>query len=119
MGGIKRLLGDRPPPEGIKPSVSDLINWSSEASTEAVFVKASSFGEILRYEFFKVKIRGQHNGILGFFEIELQRYGMTAEEQHQAVETVKDLRAGEKIIYWTRGVNVYSPKDWFYKIERR
>ena len=95
------------------------VDWSSEASTEAVFVKASHFEEILGYDFFSVKTRGQHNGILGFFEIKLQRNAMTTEEQVQAVETIKDLHSGEKIIYWTRGVNIHSPEKWFYKIERK
>ena len=121
MSEMKRRFGYLFETYNFRKNKTIEVDWNSVASTEAVFVKvkASHFEEILGYDFFSVKVRGQNNGILGFFEIKLQRNGMTTEEQNQAVETVKDLRSGEKMIYWTRGVNVYSTKEWFYKIKRR
>ena len=118
MGEMKKLLGDRPPPERdrlppegirppeeIKPSRSDLVNWSSEAITEAVFKRYENFADMLF-----VYVEGQENPIVC-------TSNHTGDYQ-QAVKYVKDLCSGERVMYCTRGVNVYSPKDWFYKIER-
>jgi len=82
-----------------------MVDWNSEATTEAIFKHYEDDGRTL-----KIYIDGQVNpikctsGHSGDYEI--------------AVEYAKDLHPGEKVKYWSRGVDVYSPKEWFYKIQR-
>jgi superfamily I DNA/RNA helicase len=35
-----------------------------------------------------------------------------------AVASVKDLKDGDKVKYQSRGIDQYSPKEWFFKIEK-
>ena len=72
MSEMKRRFGYLFETYNFRKNKTIEVDWNSEASTEAVFVKASHFEEILGYDFFSVKTRGQHNGILGFFEIKLE-----------------------------------------------
>jgi hypothetical protein len=81
------------------------VDWSAEATTDAVFKRFEDNGYTL-----KVYIEGQDNPIKC-------TSSHTGDYQH-AVEYVKDLYPGEKVIYQSRGVGSYSPKEWFYKIER-
>lgn len=84
---------------------SNSVNWSDKSITEAIFKRYEDDGHTL-----KIYIDGQDSpvkctsGHTGDYEL--------------AVKYAKDLYTGEKIKYWSRGVNVYSSKDWFYKIER-
>ena len=99
------------------------VDWSSEASTEAIFVKEFSplplFKKHLDLDVTSIRVRGEHEGILGFYNIRLQWDLMTDEEQLQALRDVKKISSGEKIIYWTRGANIHDPRKWFFKIERK
>jgi len=92
----------------IKDSIisnNNSVNWNQVAKTEAVFKHFEDNGRVL-----KVYIDGQENPI----KCTSGHIG----DYQKSVEFVKDLHHGEKIMYWSRGVNVYSPKEWFYKIER-
>ena len=81
------------------------VNWSSEAVTEAIFKHYKDDGRTL-----EVYIDGQYSPIkctsshIGDYQL--------------AVKYAKNLSPGQEIMYWSRGVNVYNPKQWFYKIER-
>ena len=81
------------------------VNWSSEASTEAVFKHYKDDGHTLEIYIDRqdkpIKCTSSHTG-----------------DYQLAVEYVKNLNPEEQITYWSRGVNVYSPKEWFYKVER-
>ncbi len=87
-------------------SNSGSVDWSAESTTEAIFKHYEDDGRVL-----KVYIEGQGGPI--------KCTSNHAGDYQLAVEYVKDLYSGEKIIYWSRGVNVYSSKEWFYKIERK
>ena len=86
-------------------SDSNKVNWSDESTTEATFKSYENDGYTLRIyieeQDMPIKCTTGHVG-----------------DYALAVEYVKDLHAGEKIKYQSRGVHVYSPKEWFYKIER-
>jgi len=84
---------------------SNNVNWNDESITEAVFKYYEDDGFTL-----KIYINAQDNPI----KCTSRHTG----DYEQSVECAKDLHVGEKIKYWSRGVNVYSPKEWFYKIER-
>ena len=84
---------------------SNSVNWSSEAVTIAVFKRYEDNGSII-----KVYIDNQDDPI--------KCTSNHAGDYQLAVKLVKDLRSGEDITYYSRGVNVYSSKEWFYKIER-
>ncbi len=91
----------------IKESINSnngLVNWSDESTTESIFKHYEDDGRIL-----KVYIEGQGAPI----KCTSNHTG----DYQLAVECVKGLYSGEKIIYRSRGVNVYSSKEWFYKIE--
>ncbi|MEO1945193.1 MAG: hypothetical protein ABGY11_12905 [Candidatus Thioglobus sp.] len=82
-----------------------MVNWNDEATTEAIFKHYEDDGRTL-----KIYIDGQESPIkctsshTGDYEV--------------AVEYAKLLQPDEKIKYWSRGVDVYSSKEWFYKIQR-
>lgn len=82
-----------------------MVNWNEEATTEAVFSHYENDGRTL-----KIYIEGQDypvkctSGHSGDYEV--------------AAEYAKLLQPGEKVKYWSRGVGAYSPKEWFYKIQR-
>jgi hypothetical protein len=86
-------------------SKKNSVNWSAKATTEAIFKHFEDNGHIL-----KVYIEGQDNPI----KCTSNHIG----DYQNAVEYAKDLYPGEKVMYWSRGVHSYSPKEWFYKIER-
>jgi hypothetical protein len=88
-----------------KPKKNIPVDWSSKAITEAVFKYYEDDGHVL-----KIYIEGQDNPI----KCTSNHTG----DYQLAVEYAKDLYPGEGVIYWSRGVNVYNPKEWFYRIER-
>ena len=112
MGEMKRKLGGHLYRESKSKEVEE-VNWSSETSTEAVYKGVWPLFDTLGYVFFRIIVRGQDNAI------KCQWKAMSNKELDQAIKTVEDLRNGEKITYWTRGVNIHSPTEWFYKIERK
>ena len=91
----------------------------TKTSAEAFFIKLDNFYEGLGVDFFWIKVRGEHDGIIGINTLRLQRELMTQEELNQAIEFAENLCSGDKIIYWTRGAKIHDPRKWFFKIERR
>jgi len=81
------------------------VNWNDESETEAIFkhyeIDDSTLKIYIDGQDSPVKCTSRHTG-----------------DYELAVKYAKDLHPGEKIKYWSRGVNVYSPKEWFYKIQR-
>ena len=85
--------------------MSPKVDWSSEAISQAVFKDYKDDGRTL-----SVYIHGQGNPI----KCTSSHRG----DYQLAVSTVKDLKDGDAVTYHSRGVNVYSPRDWFYKIDK-
>ncbi|HIJ33598.1 MAG TPA: hypothetical protein HPP65_04240, partial [Gammaproteobacteria bacterium] len=81
------------------------VDWNSEAKSQAVFKAYEDDGRTL-----SVYIHGQGNPI----KCTSSHRG----DYQLAVSTVKDLKDGDTVVYHSRGVNVYSPRDWFYKIDK-
>ena len=85
--------------------MSPKVDWNSEAISQAVFKTYKDDGRTL-----SVYIHGQGNPI----KCTSSHRG----DYQLAVSTVKDLKDGDAVTYHSRGVNVYSPRDWFYKIDK-
>jgi len=85
--------------------MSPKVDWNSEAISQAVFKSYEDDGRTL-----SVYIHGQGNPI----KCTSNHRG----DYYLAVSTAKELKDGDKVTYHSRGVNVYSPRDWFYKIDK-
>ena len=85
--------------------MSPKVDWNSEAISQAVFKSYKDNGRVL-----SVYIYGQGNPI----KCTSSHRG----DYQLAVLTVKGLKDGDAVIYHSRGVNEYSPRDWFYKIDQ-
>jgi hypothetical protein len=80
-------------------------------STEAIFKQYIAIED----HFSLTVYVGRHDGPIKF----KSNKGATIDEYDRALEVLKDLSSGEKIIiYWTQGVDIHLPKWRFYKIER-
>jgi len=85
--------------------MSPRVDWNSEAKSQAVFKSYEDNGRTI-----SVYLHGQGNPI----KCTSSHRG----DYQLAVSTVKDLKDGDAVTYHSRGVNVYSPRDWFYKIDK-
>ena len=81
------------------------VDWNSEAVSQAVFKSYKDDGKLL-----SVCIYGQNNPI----KCTSSHYG----DYQLALSEAKDLTDGDGITYYSRGTNVYSSKEWFYKIDK-
>jgi TPR repeat protein len=81
------------------------VNWSAQATTEAVFKYYKDNGYTL-----EVYIHGQDKPI--------KCTSSHANDYQRAIEIVKQLSDGDHITYKSRGVDTYSSKLWFYSITK-
>lgn len=81
------------------------VDWSKEATSFGTFKNYTNDGRIL-----KVFLHEQTKPIACTLGHNL--------DFKRAVSALKNFVDGDKIKYQSRGVNSYSPKEWFYQIEK-
>jgi len=81
------------------------VNWKEEAQTIATYRSSGIKNNLLL-----VYVYEQSNPI--------KCSSTHSEDYSRAIESIKSISDGDQVIFQSRGVNVYSPNDWFYKIEK-
>ena len=85
--------------------MSPKVDWSQEQSSKAIFKSFKDSGRSL-----SVFIYGQPQPI--------QCTSGHSGDYQSAIRSVLGLTDGDSIVYQSRGINVYSPKEWFFRIEK-
>jgi superfamily I DNA/RNA helicase len=81
-----------------------MVNWSKEKQSLATFKRYANDGRTL-----KIYIHEQDEPI--------KCTAGHRQDFHQAVSVAAQLTDGQAIRYHSRGIDTYSPKEWFYRIE--
>ena len=81
------------------------VDWNQTAETNATFKSFEVKGNILY-----VYLHEQ--------DVPIKCTSGHSQDYEKAIISVTRLKDGDKVLYVSKGVNVFSPKEWFFKIDK-